>query len=211
MERLCRLERFAEVNHLLRNRRRQHLGEPLRSAGAGQHTDQDFRHADRRFLGHDTKIADQRQFAAAAEGQPVDRRDRRPVQIVEGVEGLLDILDMRHEVAAGLDTVQARDIGARAKRASIAGEHDDADVFVGADMGGEFAELPDHHVVDRIELVGPIQPHQRNPVRQRIFKRLVHRILRRLLHNSSTSILSFCTTRRLDFVILNRVCEVKNP
>jgi hypothetical protein len=137
--------------------------------------------ADRRFLGHDPKVADQRQLAAAAEGEPVDRGDSRTVQIVDRVEGLLDILDMRHEVAAGLDAVQARDIGARAKRASVTHENDDANVFVGANMGGEFAELTDHHVIDRIELVGAIQPHQRNPVGQRIFKRLVHRILRSLL------------------------------
>jgi hypothetical protein len=142
------------------------------------------------------KVADQRQLAAATEGQPVDRRDRRPVEIVDRVEGLLDIFDMGHEVAAGLDTVQARDIGARAKRAPIAGKNDDADVLVGADISGEFAELADHHVVDRIELVGAIQPHQRNPVVQRIIKRLVHRILRGLLLNSSISILPFRITKR---------------
>ena len=68
---------FAGKNHFVRHTLAAQAREPLRAAVAGHDAELHFRLAESRGLAGDAHGAGQRELAAAAEREAVDRRDRR--------------------------------------------------------------------------------------------------------------------------------------
>ena len=103
-------------------------GKPLRAAAAGNEAELDLGLTDLRVLGGDADVAAHRELEAAAEAEPVDRRDERLVRRVHPRAELLDpagratLLSLRGRLA---ERRELRDVGAGDERPlASAHEHD---------------------------------------------------------------------------------------
>lgn len=101
-------------------------------------------------------MAREGEFAAAAQGEAVHRRDHRAAEALESVEHTLTAQSQ----GAGLDRRgfgQLRDVGAGHERLlPRAGDDQSADRSIGFEFGQGRVQFADNDRVQRVQLVGPI-------------------------------------------------------
>ena len=104
------------------------LGDPLQGSGDRQHRCRDFDAAKDRIFSRDEKIAGQRQFEAAAEGDPLHHSHRRYFEHLDGAIGDVYVRDKRPEPVDVLSRpfphftaeAEVRSFGANHKHADVA-------------------------------------------------------------------------------------------
>ncbi len=119
--------------------------------------------ADERVVDDHRQVARHLELVAAADGDPVDPRDRRladlaqpVVHVLEGAEPLPVLLRLADE-----RLLPGAEVGPDAEGAPLAGDHDDADLVVPGRVLAGARDLAQHAEVERIEDVGPVEPDRR--------------------------------------------------
>src|SRR5207253_6108551 len=109
-------DRAAGEDQLLRDAEAADAGEPLRAAPAGDDAEVDLGLAEPRVARGVTQVATERELAAAAQREAVDRRDRRLGHLLEQARRLVaeraPLLRLAGAEAAHVLDVRARDEGA---------------------------------------------------------------------------------------------------
>ncbi len=130
--RLVRRHAASAGDHVERDQRSGQSRRALRAAGARDQADAHFRKADGAIRRDNARVADQREFVAAAERGAVDRRDDRLATGVERVQHGADRWPWQ-------SVIEFADIRAGDEGASLAGDDRGAQ----ARIGGKFGECRD--------------------------------------------------------------------
>ena len=119
-------------------------------------------------LGGDPDVAGQRDAEPSAVGGTVDRRDHRLPKTVYPRGQVCDAFLPAHarprelRAAARLCWVRVGEVKTRAESPPRPGDHHDPAVVVGADAIKRGVQLLDYLVVQRVELLGPVERQHRD-------------------------------------------------
>lgn len=129
-------------------------GEALGAAGARDDPEFYFRLTEAGGFAGNDHIAEHREFAAAAEGEPADCGDDRFLDFFDGIPGA-ELVDIIH-IDGGF-TGHLFDIGAGGESFFVAGEDDGADLVVRIEGFQRVPEFAHQFEVKGVQLFGPVQ------------------------------------------------------
>jgi len=112
-------------------------------------------------LGGDDQVTGHRQLAAAAETKPGDRRNEWRPQGTNCIPALDPPLVVKIDRGG---TGELADVGARGEGSLVSAEDDAADSVVAVELRQPGDKLVHQLVRERIQLLGPVQPEDRNRV-----------------------------------------------
>src|SRR5262245_1420712 len=156
-----RIHHAAGEDHVHRLRLSDRARQPLRPARAGHDADLDLGLPELRRVGGDDDVARERDLAPAAERVAGDRRDHRLAHLLHALPVAGDVVGLVH-----VHVRPARhrpDVRARGKGLLAAGQNDRADAIVRVELEERVAELVHERVVQRVQLLRPVQRDQSDP------------------------------------------------
>src|SRR5712692_5375543 len=145
-------------------------GEPLFGLARTGRAQVDLGHPELCSLDRDSEIAADRIKPSAAHGESVDRRNRRDLEVGQSREGASQHAPSLRGCAGedplalgGVgDALEAREVGACAKRIARSGNDERADVLIVAYAQNVFLHLRDAVLVERIAFLGTVEGQYRN-------------------------------------------------
>ncbi|VTR68962.1 hypothetical protein DESC_720340 [Desulfosarcina cetonica] len=163
-KRLGRVDAPGGIDHLLGLALAHQARQALGAAGAGNHRQPGFGQAHAGPLGGDTDIRGQGQFGAAPQGDAVDRRDHRLVELLDGSEKIADgediFLDLQGRIGNPFLQVGTGAKGFLAR----AGDDDHAHAGVEANGGNLGLHGVQQRPVEGIHHLGPIQGDEQDAI-----------------------------------------------
>ena len=150
----------AEKQHLHGHVIGQAPGDALNGAGVGDDAERQLGQGEGGMFGGDDQVAGDRQFHSAADGEPVDRRDHRLVEVPalgQPGEAAGSVLVLPPFVEPGVAAVDRLEVPAGREDPLARPGHDaDAQLRVVAQLVDGLAQQPAGRVVDGVDL-GPVQ------------------------------------------------------
>ncbi|MBV8480608.1 MAG: enoyl-CoA hydratase/isomerase family protein [Actinobacteria bacterium] len=159
-ERLARRQHAPGEDHVHGERLADGAREPLRAAGAGEHTEVDLGLAELRRLGRDDQVAEHRQLAAASETEAGHRRDDRRAHLADRVPSLESRALVERHRRSRRELV---DVRPRREGAVPAGEDDRADLLVAVELRERLDDCVHQLARERVQLLGPVHAHDADP------------------------------------------------
>ena len=159
--RLVRVEEAAGEDHVHRLRLADRAREPLRPARARDDPEPRLRLAEPRRLGRDDQVAAHRELVPAAETKAGDGTDERRPEPADRIPALHP---PRIEHVHCGRVRQLADVRAGRERPLVAGEDDAANRLVAVQLLEPCDELLHERLRERVQLLGPVQPDDRDRV-----------------------------------------------
>jgi hypothetical protein len=161
--RLRAVQGLARQDQVFRPRRADQSGEPLCTAGTGDHAQQDLRQTDTRTAGTHPPVGCQCQFTTTAEGVSGDRGDHRFRNVRHGRERRLEPFGMYQHVTVR-HAGHLPDVRACGEPVRSAPQHDGRDVLTFGGLVGGDVQLRLCRRVQRVRR-WPVQPDHADAVR----------------------------------------------